>query len=104
MQTSERMFQDQVMHIARMNGWQVFHASPHLVRPGVWRSDGQGFPDLCLCHPQRGIVFAELKTEKGKLSAAQKVWANAIAPHAEWVLWRPSDLDKIAKRLGAPRA
>lgn len=104
METSERVFQDQVMHIARMNGWHVFHASPHLVRPGVWRSDGQGFPDLVMCHPTRGIVFAELKTEKGRMSPAQQTWRLAIEPNAEWYLWRPSDLDKIAKRLGAAHA
>lgn len=100
MQANERMFMDQVIHIARMNQWSVFHASPHLVRPGVWRSDGQGFPDLCLAHVTRGILFAELKTERGKLSPAQQKWRLALAPHVEWVLWRPSDLDAIAKRLG----
>ncbi len=104
MQASERVFMDQVMQIARMNGWHVFHASPHLVRPGVWRSDGQGFPDLCMAHPARGIVFAELKTEKGKMSAGQQSWRLAIAPHAEWYLWRPSDLPAIAKRLGGAHA
>ena len=101
MQANERMFLDQVMQIARMNGWQVFHASPHLVRPGVWRSDGQGFPDLLMAHPQRGVIAAELKTDTGKLSPAQIVWRNALAPNMEWVLWRPKDLDAIAKRLGA---
>lgn len=103
MEMNERMFQDQVVHIARMNGWSAFHASPHLVRPGVWRSDGQGYPDLCLAHPTRGLIFCELKTEKGKMSPAQKKWQLALLPHAEWYLWRPSDLDKIAKRLGGAR-
>jgi hypothetical protein len=101
MQANERMFQDQVMQIARMNGWQVFHASPHLVRPGVWRSDGQGFPDLLMAHPTRGCIAAELKSDTGKLSPAQVVWRNALVPHMEWVLWRPKDLNAIAKRLGA---
>jgi len=98
---SERVFQDQVEHIAKMNGWQTFHPAPHQVRAGVWRTDGQGFPDLVLAHPDRGLIFAELKTERGNVSAAQKVWARAILPHAEWYLWRPSQLELIAKRLGS---
>lgn len=97
---SERVFQSQVEQIARMNGWLVFHPAPHQVRAGVWRSDGQGFPDLVLCHLDRGLIFAELKTERGAMSPAQKIWARAIMPHAEWYLWRPSQLDLIAERLG----
>ena len=98
---SERIWQDQVEHLAKLNGWLVFHPSPHQVRPGVFRTDGQGFPDLVLAHKERGLIFAELKTERGKVSAAQKAWALAILPHAEWYLWRPSQIDLIAKRLGA---
>ena len=98
---SERVFQDQVEHIARMNGWQVFHPAPHQVRAGVWRTDGQGFPDLVLAHPERGLIFAELKTERGNVSPAQKIWARALIAHAEWYLWRPSQLELIAKRLGS---
>jgi hypothetical protein len=98
---SERLWQDKVEHIAKMNGWLVFHPSPHAVRQGVWRTDGQGFPDLVLAHPTRGLIFAELKTEQGKVSPAQKRWGLALSPHAEWYLWRPSQIDLIAKRLGA---
>jgi hypothetical protein len=97
---SEKIWQDTVERLARMNGWQVFHPSPHKVRDNVWRSDGAGFPDLVLAHKDRGLIFAELKTERGKVSAAQKLWALNILPHAEWYLWRPSQLDLIAKRLG----
>ena len=100
-EVSERIWQDTVEHLAKMNGWLVFHPTPHQVRPGVFRSDGQGFPDLVLAHKERGLIFAELKTERGKVSPAQKAWALAILPHAEWYLWRPSQIDLIAKRLGA---
>lgn len=99
-EVSERIWQEQVETLARMNGWQVFHPSPHQVRQGVWRSDGAGFPDLVLAHKDRGLIFAELKTERGKVSPAQKLWALNILPHAEWYLWRPSQLELIAKRLG----
>jgi hypothetical protein len=99
-EVNEKIWQDQVVTLAKMNGWQVFHPTPHQVRPGVFRSDGAGFPDLVLAHKDRGLIFAELKTERGKVSAAQKVWALNILPHAEWYLWRPSQLELIAERLG----
>ena len=98
---TERMFQDKVEQIAKMNGWLIFHPSPHQVRPGAWRSDGKGFPDLCLAHRDRGLIFAELKTDAGTMTPQQQVWALAIKPFAEWYLWRPKDLPAIAKRLGA---
>lgn len=98
---NERLFQDKVEQIAKMNGWLIFHPSPHQVRPGAWRSDGKGFPDLVLAHRDRGLIFAELKTELGSMTPQQHMWALAINPFAEWYLWRPRDIDAIAKRLGA---
>jgi hypothetical protein len=97
---SERIFQSQVEQIATMNGWLIHHISPHQVRPGVWRSDSTGFPDLCLAHRDRGVIFAELKLENGKLSTGQVIWANALKPHVEHYVWRPSQLEMIAERLG----
>ena len=96
---TEAIFQDKVMHIAKMNGWHIHHASPHKVGK-TWRSDGNGTPDLILAHPTRGLIFAELKTERGKMSTSQKLWALAISPWAEYYLWRPNQLDLIATRLG----
>lgn len=97
---NERIFQDQVIQVAKMNGWLVFHPSPHQVRPGVFRSDGKGFPDLVLAHRERGLIFAELKTQDGKLSLDQVRWANYLAPWVEQYVWRPGQLDLIAERLG----
>ena len=97
---TERIFQDQIRTLALMNGWQFFHPSPGQVRPGVWRSDGKGYPDITLAHESRGLIFAELKTNDGKASPEQLTWLKALAPYAEVYIWRPSDLDDIAKRLG----
>ena len=87
-----------------MQQWLVFHASPSSPRPGVWRSDGKGFPDLVLVStamPSRGVIFCELKTADGKLSPEQEKYARAlIAAGIEYHLWRPRDLDVIADRLG----
>jgi hypothetical protein len=49
---------------------------------------------------KRRTIFAELKTEKGKMSKEQEDWGVAlIASGAEWYLWRPSDMDDITKVL-----
>ena len=101
---SEKLFQDQVIQIARMNGWRVFHPAPMRGHDGTWRTPlmgDKGFVDLVLAHPQRGLIFAELKTIKGKVAPEQAQWLMAIQPHAEVYLWRPTDLEAIAKRLGA---
>jgi hypothetical protein len=104
MTVSEKIFQDQVIKLARMQQWLVFHASPSSPRPGVWRSDGAGFPDLVLVStsvPTRGVIFCELKTADGKLSAEQEKYARClINAGIEYHLWRPRDLDLIADRLG----
>jgi hypothetical protein len=99
-EATERIWQDKIEHIAKMNSWLIFHPSPHQVRPGVYRSDGKGFVDLVLAHRDRGLIFAELKLENTKLTPAQVMWANAVKPWAEYYVWRPSMIDLIAARLG----
>jgi len=104
MTVSEKIFQDQVIKLARMQQWLVFHASPSSPRAGVWRSDGNGFPDLVLVStsiPSRGVIFCELKAAEGKLSAEQEKYARCLVNAGiEYHLWRPRDLDAIAARLG----
>jgi hypothetical protein len=97
----EKLFQDQVARIARMHGWLVFHSAPFMVRPGVWRTSGKGFPDLVMVCPfGRGVVFAELKTEVGKLTEEQLDWGTAhVKSGGEYYVWRPADLQLIADRL-----
>ena len=101
---SEKLFESKVKQLAVMNGWHYFHATPHQVRPGVFRSDGKGYPDLTLAHPERGLIFAELKIQaaSAKASKEQLEWLRALAPWAECYLWRPNHLDEIAERLGRP--
>lgn len=99
---SEKIFQDWVIQIARMNGWDVFHEVPRSVAKGKHVSAGPGFPDLCLKHDDRGLIFAELKTEVGKLSERQVKWLQGLSKFAEVYVWRPRDINEIAARLGAP--
>jgi len=99
---SEKLFMDKVMQIAKMNSWMIHHPTPHQVRPGVFRSDGAGVPDLMLVSTTgRGIIWAELKTETGKLSPLQRMWGQSIkANGGEYYVWRPNQIELIAERLG----
>ena len=66
------------------------------------RSD-PGFPDLVLAG-RRGIIFAELKSEHGRLSPWQQDWRDRLqASGARWRLWRPQELQSgdILKELKA---
>jgi nicotinamidase-related amidase len=101
---NEKGFQAQVIQLARMNGWRVFHPQKMQARDGSWRtalSGDKGWPDLCLAHRERGFIVCELKADKGVLSPEQKEWLFNLAPWAECYVWKPSDLQNIAKRLGA---
>jgi len=60
-----------------------------------------GKTDLVLFSLQgKGIIYAELKSETGKLSKAQAVFRNLIIINGgEYYLWKPSDLPAIVERL-----
>jgi hypothetical protein len=97
---SEASFQAQVKSLAYIHGWSLHHSQPSMTRTGRYITTGStGFPDIVMAHEQRGLIFAELKTEKGKASEAQLHWLRTLHPHAECYLWRPSDIDFIAQRL-----
>jgi hypothetical protein len=97
---SEASFLQQVKALAYIHGWSLHHSQPSMTRTGRYITTGAaGFPDLVLCHEQKGLIFAELKTEKGWASAKQISWMGILAPHAECYLWRPSMLPSIALRL-----
>ncbi len=54
----------------------------------------KGFPDRVLA--RNGVVLlVEFKTEKGRLSDDQKIWAGALKGYAGYHLVRPSDLDSM---------
>jgi len=55
------------------------------------RSD-PGFPDLVLAGT-RGVIFAELKTESGRLSSEQAAWRwRLLAGGSRFYVWKPADL------------
>ncbi len=107
---SERDLQNAIVQAAHLYGYMVFHARPALSAKG-WRTavqyDGTGFPDLVMVGKDR-IVFAEIKSEKGKPSPAQQQWIaglEAVARASSTVrvcVWRPEDWpDRVLEVLQA---
>ena len=98
----EAQFQAQVIQLARINGWKVFHPAKMQSRDGTCRTALQGdkgWPDLVLAHRDKGLIVAELKSDKGTVSFDQQAWLTHLAPWAEVHVWRPKDIDTIAERL-----
>ncbi len=84
---SEKELQSNVLELAKRLGWLCYHTFDS-------RRSQAGFPDLVMV--RNGLViFAELKREKGKLSADQEAWREQLDRADAWYvqhyLWRPSD-------------
>lgn len=89
---TEAQFQQAIIDLARALGWRVFH-------PFDSRRSDPGFPDLTMARSER-LLFAELKTETGKVSPTQREWLEAIvATGNEIRIWRPSDWAGIEREL-----
>lgn len=89
---SEAVFSQQVIALARLQGWEVYH-------PWLSINSAAGWPDLALCRPPR-LLLAELKSERGTATPAQRRWLElvdgcTVAAH----LWRPSDWEMITRAL-----
>ena len=104
---SEAQFSDQVADIAHRLGWELAHFGAARTQKG-WRTpvryDGQGFPDLVLVHPGRGLVwFRELKAgprPSRQLDPHQAHWAKIlVGARANYDVWRPSQLTEIWSAL-----
>ena len=110
---SERELKNQIIAFARNCGWLVHHDLPSQRANGSWATTHQGdsgFPDLVLVHPGnsakniRGtVIYAELKTQRGKLSAGQEQWLDALTAAKQLVVvWRPQDLKQVFDLLRTP--
>ena len=99
--SSEKIWQDQVIQIANTCGWDAHHIRP--ARYGAtWKTDGlAGMPDLILIGQRgQGIIWAELKTRTGRLSDVQEHRITQLLENGQEVhVWRPTDVDAIVKRL-----
>jgi hypothetical protein len=94
----ERDFQTYVIDLATVNQWRIAHFRKAQTARGRWitpvAADGAGFPDLVLVSDR--IIYAELKTNTGKLGPAQIAWGQALTrAGAEYYVWRPRDADEV---------
>lgn len=135
LEAREQPFQNIVMSLLDLHAWRAYHAPDN--RPIQSKSGRRyvqnvrrGFPDVVAVRGVE-IIIAELKTEKGRLSADQVAWLDdfrafaasiegicgelvrtdphrgfraveAQAPIFEVHVWRPSDLQAIEDRLSRP--
>jgi hypothetical protein len=93
MSVTERDLAGYVRDVAAAFGWRRYH---------TWlaKHSPAGFPDEVLVRPPR-LLFAELKSERGKLKPDQEAWLEALraVPSVEVYVWRPADIDAIAEVL-----
>ena len=93
---TEKAFQQQIVDLAGYYGWAHFH-------PFDMRRSDPGWPDLTLARTPE-LVFAEVKTERGRLTRAQVYWIELLLSCGQEVhVWRPSDFARIHERLKRPR-
>ena len=103
---AEKEFQATVIDLARSLGWIVGFTHDS-------RKSEPGEPDLRMVHPdQHRVIFAELKTVKGKLTigglnkagrwmTGQDQWGEVLSEclGVEYYLWRPDGLDGEIERI-----
>lgn len=89
---TEKQFMAQVIELAKLRGWAHYHTHDS-------RRSEEGFPDLVLTRRPR-VIFAELKADRGKVTAAQRAWMDELrACGQEVYLWRPRYWPAIEKLL-----
>ena len=104
---TEAEFQKMVLALAKLHGWKSAHFRPGMNARGKWQTavagDGVGFVDLVLVKERgdnRRILYAELKTDTGRIRPEQREWIEAInAAGGTAVVWRPRDWDQIEREL-----
>lgn len=88
----EKAWQAQVLHLATLYRWAHFH-------PLNMRGSDAGWPDLVLARAPE-LLVVELKTDKGRLSQAQRDWLDLLAAcGVECHVWRPRDFELVHERL-----
>lgn len=103
---NERQWQKLVTDYAALNRWVRAHFRPAPTGRGKWVTpvalDGAGFPDLVLARDDPpGLLFVELKTDRGVLSAGQAAWLAVLtAAGARAVVWRPRQWAEVQRVLG----
>lgn len=96
---TERDLREQVRDLCKLFGWKLYFSWTSIHSP-------RGFPDLVLANPeQKRVIYAELKSEKGKLTEYQREWLETLeACGQEVYLLRPADIDNFVEVLREPVA
>ena len=82
---TEAQLQDTVVAMCKLLHVACYH-------PYFSRKSAAGWPDLALCG-ENGFLLRELKTEKGRLTCAQREWGSRLRnAGVSWDVWRPDDL------------
>lgn len=91
---SEAQFQAQVLRWLRRAGYRTFHVHDA-------RKSASGFPDVVAVKSGKPVLYAELKSAHGHVSAAQRAWLEDLGrcPGTSVHLWRPTDEDRIKRML-----
>jgi hypothetical protein len=94
---TERDLREQVRDLCALFGYKMYFSWTSIHSP-------RGFPDLVLANPeQKRVIFAELKSEKGKLTEYQREWLETLeASGQEVYVWRPGDIEAIVEILREP--
>lgn len=88
LETTEKQFRQMVIDACKLFGWAYYFTWNSLHSPA-------GFPDLVLVKGDR-LIFAELKSDKGKVSEVQRLWlCDLIQTKTEVYIWRPGDMEEI---------
>lgn len=90
---TEAAWQKTVRQAAAMLNWRCYHTR------FSFRSD-PGFPDL-ICVKGNRLVALELKSERGRVTAAQQEWIEAFAavPGVTALIAKPNDWPAVEAAL-----
>ncbi|HUY75735.1 MAG TPA: VRR-NUC domain-containing protein [Ktedonobacterales bacterium] len=90
---TEASFMAAIIELATLLNWRCYHTHDS-------RRSEAGYPDLTCVKGQR-IIFAELKTDVGRVRPAQREWLAALAgvPGVLACVWRPRDWPAIQAAL-----
>ena len=88
---TEAQFAKQVIKLATLYDWHIYRTWLSIRSPS-------GYPDLTLVRER--VIWAELKSDKGKVTPAQEQWIEWLrGAGAEVYVWKPSAMDDILEVL-----
>ncbi|MGB3330227.1 MAG: VRR-NUC domain-containing protein [Thermomicrobiales bacterium] len=91
---NESQFQSQIVSMATSLGWTMRFHNVYAI------GSDQGYPDLTLVHPVKGVVWIEVKGPKPTIYQRQVEWLETLqeAGQAAYLVY-PEDYDAVARLL-----